>query len=422
MTIRTRLGKMLMGRSSHIRFLSAQFLSSFGDRMSFVVLPFALLSVGMSPSSIAVVIGARAAGFVVVVFWGGLIADRVSPAFILRLSDWLRCLIQVAVAVLFVNSVQSLWPYALLMLSFGVFEGLFKPAALVTVPAIAESDQLTKLNGNLNVLLNLGMLIGPVVGGVMISQEAYLTAFLIDAGTFLLSGLLLGSMKLKLKPEKRPTRSPKELLTDSLAGLHMLRSMPWLWKLTLADGFVHLLALSAAFSLGPILVSSWQNGGVLWGVIVSSFGLGGTLGGIMVGKLKLARPGFFLIASLGCIAAQPLFLASGMPFGVIAILQFLAGISLSFFSVVSVTLTQALVPTAFLGRVSSFDLLFTSALLPLGYWFCSLATGYAHVETVMLTFGAASLLAASLLWLSKDIREVQIKPQSHPSTQPLPAS
>ena len=47
----------------------AQLVSSVGDRISFVVLPFALLALGFSIGDIALVLGTRAVGYAVVVLY-----------------------------------------------------------------------------------------------------------------------------------------------------------------------------------------------------------------------------------------------------------------------------------------------------------------------------------------------------------------
>lgn len=63
-------------RGGYARLLISQAVSTIGDRISYVVVPFCLLLVGVSASGIAIVLAARAVGYALVVLHGGVLADR----------------------------------------------------------------------------------------------------------------------------------------------------------------------------------------------------------------------------------------------------------------------------------------------------------------------------------------------------------
>jgi hypothetical protein len=76
-------------KAGYRRILSAQALSALGDRVSYVVVPLALLGIGFHVGMVAFILGARAIAYGAVVLWGGVLADRISCARLIRSYWWL---------------------------------------------------------------------------------------------------------------------------------------------------------------------------------------------------------------------------------------------------------------------------------------------------------------------------------------------
>src|SRR3954454_10900350 len=80
-----------------------QALSVVGDRMTQVVLPFAVLSIGGSVADVGIVAAAGVLPFIVLGLIGGVVADRVERRRILIASDAVRLATQTAAGVLLVT-------------------------------------------------------------------------------------------------------------------------------------------------------------------------------------------------------------------------------------------------------------------------------------------------------------------------------
>lgn len=85
-------------KAGYRRILSAQALSALGDRVSYVVVPLALLDIGFHVGIVAFILSARAIAYGLVVLWGGVLADRISCVRLMVTSDAVRFFTQLATA------------------------------------------------------------------------------------------------------------------------------------------------------------------------------------------------------------------------------------------------------------------------------------------------------------------------------------
>jgi predicted MFS family arabinose efflux permease len=392
-------------RTGYQRVLSAQALSSLGDRISYVVVPFALLGLGFSVGTVALVLGARTVAYAVVVLWGGVLADRISCVRLMVASDAVRFTTQLLTAGLVFFRVDVVALFVATQLVFGLAEACFKPAAGRLIPDIVPDDHLEKANGYYNAVVNFGMVFGPVLGGLLIALGDDALGLVIDAVTFAASAVIL--IRVRHTRTLSEPDSHTSVRSEIADGWRALLSQRWLLVAIVASGAFHLLALSAVFALGPAYAEDHLNGASGWGVLVAAFGSGGIVGGLLSSRFRTGRPGVAILLSLIALSSQPFVLASGLPYPVILAWQFLNGIALAYFSVVYGTAMQRFVPRETLGRVGSFDEVTTSALMPLGYLMLGVAATALGPQTAMQLASGAAMLCCALLLAAPSIRHMK---------------
>jgi MFS family permease len=116
-------------RAGYARLLGAHGISAVGDRMSFVIVPFCLLMIGIAPGDVAFVLASRAVGSALVVLYGGILADHLSRRRIMVMSDLVRFATQAGAAALVLSQHESVIAFAVLQFCFGAAEAMFRPAA-----------------------------------------------------------------------------------------------------------------------------------------------------------------------------------------------------------------------------------------------------------------------------------------------------
>ena len=128
----------------------------------------------------------------------------------------------------------------------------------------------------------------------------------------------------------------------------------------------HAIVLPAVYVLGPVVVARDHGGAGAWAAVVVSFGLGAVVGDLLL--LRFRPPRALRVAGGGLVlgATQAAIYGSGLPLPGLCAVQLVAGIGVTtFFTLWEVSL-QEHVPSASLSRVSSFDYLASTALMPLG--------------------------------------------------------
>src|SRR6478609_7242092 len=88
---------------------AGQALSVIGDRVTAVVLPFAVLSIGGSATDVGIVAAAGFLPFIVLGLVGGVIADRMRRQRIMVVSDLVRLGTQLTAGVLLVSGHAEVW-------------------------------------------------------------------------------------------------------------------------------------------------------------------------------------------------------------------------------------------------------------------------------------------------------------------------
>jgi MFS family permease len=303
--------------------------------------------------------GASAVGLVGLIRWlpaaaaspfAAVLGDRYPRVPVMLVSDLLRAgaLAGMAVCVLAHAPVAAVY---VLASAVAVITTAFQPAQAALVPSLARTpEELTAANVSSSTLESLGFCVGPAIGGILLAVSTTWVVFVVTAGTFLWSALMLGPL---LRISEPPlTRERPRLLDEAMAGFRAigrdrrLRIVVGLFGAqTLVNGaFGVLIAVSALklLDLGPSGV----------GYLNTAVGVGGIVGGFLslalVGQRRLAMTFGVAIAATGA----PLLLVGAFPSTVTTLVVFgLIGLAIIVGDVAGFTLLQRGTPSDVLARV-----------------------------------------------------------------------
>jgi MFS family permease len=165
----------------------------------------------------------------------------------------------------------------------GIATGFFRPAVYAGLPNLVTDDDLPAANSLLQAVENVAWMVGPVVGGVLISARDPDLAYWVNAATFLFSALLLVRIRAdKLQAGSVESRGHWQDLGDGLRVVLASRAL----LLVLVVWNVVLLG-TAAVNVGEIVLAkvSLDAGDLGFGVLVGASGLGLTLGSLAASPL-----------------------------------------------------------------------------------------------------------------------------------------
>ncbi|MGW7051061.1 MFS transporter [Streptomyces sp. NPDC054887] len=358
---------MLRDEPQFARLFAGQSLSVLGDRVSFVAVPFAVLSVGGSAADVGLVAAAGLLPMLLFTLVGGVWADRFRRHRIMLVSDVVRCVVQGLIAVLLLTGVAEVPHLALLMILFGTADAFFMPAATGLMPLVVAPGRLREANALRGFVQSSGLVLGPALAGGLVALAGPGGALALDALTFAVSAAFLARLRPReTPPGTRKVTGGETFWRDLREGWAQVRGRSWLRSGMAAMAVYHVVVLPSVFVLGPVLAEREWGGAAGWAVVVAAFGVGSIAGDVCAYRLKVARPMAVAAAALAMASCQAVVIGSGAPLVWIAILEAVTGVAVSLFFVLWETALQTHVPETALSRVSSYDYLLSAGLMPLG--------------------------------------------------------
>jgi predicted MFS family arabinose efflux permease len=207
---------------------------SFVNRAGTMVLPFLALylvrEIGCTPAEAGIVLSLYGAGGVAGSLLGGALVDRVGPRVVQTTSLVLNGIGLFALGLLTTRA-----QIALLAPALGLVTELFRPANAAALAAVAEPSLRARAFALGRFAINLGMAIGPTIGGLLATVD-YGLLFVIDGATCLLAAAVLLATS-RGPSTARAARSD----ADVALGRHPARDLPFLAACLLFFAFASVL-------------------------------------------------------------------------------------------------------------------------------------------------------------------------------------
>ncbi len=370
---------------------SAMTISFTGDGFYLVAIAWASYELSNVPTAFSVVSFAWSLPMVLFLLFGGVLSDRFERRRVMIWADLLRCGVMVVLGVLAITGALEFWHLIALAAVYGIGQALFNPAFGAIVPEVVPQELLVQANSIDQFVRNMTeRLAGPALGGLTIALfggglRGAGTAFVIDAGTFIVSAIFLSMMT-----KKRVTRSEDSSPLKEIAeGVRFARSQPWLWA-TLAAAALSLLFVIGPFEvLVPYLIKNKLGGGSdAVGLVFAAGGVGAVIAAAIMSQVGLPRRHilFMYVMWIGGFALMIpyAFLTSVWQAAIVeafAFGMFTAGL------IVWATLMHRLVPRDLLGRVTSLDWAVSTALMPVSFALSGPLAEAIGLETTFLWSG-----------------------------------
>lgn len=351
-----------------------------GGALAPVALAFAVIHLTGSPADLGLVLGAGFVPQIVFLLAGGVWADRLPRHLVMIVSDAIGGLAQAVVAVLLLTGSAEIWHLVVLAAIRGAASAFFHPASTAVVPQTVRAEHLQQANALLGLSRNGTGIFGAALAGVLVATIGPGWAIAVDAATYFLGASFLAFLSLPPSPNVPQRR----FVTELADGWREVRERTWLWTVITQFTFINAFSWAAFFVLGPFVAARSLGGSAGWGVILAAQAAGMILGGFGSMRYRPRLPLFAGNLAIFLIALPLVLLAIPAPFVLVALAAFVAGVGVEFFEVLWATTLQQQIPADRLSRVSSYDLLGSFVLVPVG--------------TVMVGPLAQAIGAANVLW------------------------
>ncbi|MFJ2740644.1 MFS transporter [Streptomyces sp. NPDC087440] len=382
-------------------FFAARTVSQLGDAMMPVA---AALAVGAvyGISGVGLVLGTWTGTFVALVLFGGVLADRFGARRMMVGADAVRVVTQGVLAVAFFTGTPPFWLLVTMSGLGGAAVAMFLPGMNGMVPLIAREPQ--RANATLKVADALAHLVGPALAGVLIALTNAGTVYAIDAGTFVLSALCLGFIR--LAPGVAVAVRGSSLRRDLRQGWQEFRARTWMWSVILIWMVYGVLVFGPLVPLSSGLIGS-RLGPDAYGLAVSFLGVGTVLGGLLALRVRPQRPLAAGAVAMALYTVLPLCVALDAGLPVLLTGHVLGGGAMAFWSVMWATSVQTHTPAAVLNRVSAYELAGSVSGIALGQILAGPALALASPARLLLVSAGVCLVGCVALFAIPAIRTLR---------------
>ena len=388
----------MKGRAALEPFRSPPFRMLFGGRLADnvanavapIALAFAVLDLGGSPTVLGLVLAARTVPMVLLVLFGGVVADRLPRHRVLVAANVLSAGTQALVAVLLLAGAAEIWHLAAIEAVNGASSAFLMPAASALTQQTVPASQLQPANALLRMGHNLAFVTGSAAGGVLVAASGSGWAFAADSVLYLAAAALLGRIRLPREDRVAATG----ILTDLREGWTEFRTRTWLWVIVVQFAFVNMASSGAQNALGPV-VADETIGRAAWGLVLASLTAGMVLGGLIALRWRWQRP--LLVGSAAVLLEVPLLLVLGLAPSTAGLMAaaVLAGIGFEIFGVAWDVSVQSNVPADRLSRVYAYDWFGSLVFIPVGLALAGPVASLIGVSAAIV--GAAAVIGISVL-------------------------
>ena len=292
--------------------------------------------------------------------FGGAIADRYSRRTVLLTGDAMRMLLMVGIAA----TVAGAGPVALVIALTAIATAAGcaeRPAAMALLPRLVGEVRLGPANALLHTVQDLGILIGPAIGAVLLAVAPAWVAFLANGATFAVSAVLISTMR----PDPASAGGRTSRAGQLGEGLRTVRTTGhalWLIVIVAMAEFTYgaqtvQLVVYAKQSLGL------GSGG--YGVLLAAAGAGGLVSALVNGRLSTSRRVSLIVVVAGALACATQLAYAGVQVLTIALAVTVIGnAGLVSCEVVGETALARIVPRDALGRaIGIFDAVSVAAMV-----------------------------------------------------------
>jgi DHA3 family tetracycline resistance protein-like MFS transporter len=319
--------------------------------------------------------------------FAGAVSDRFDRRRIMIAANALSGLAIGSIGVLSIVGALTIWQLWILVAVHGAGVAFFIPAAGALVPELVPDDMLVQANALRQFVRPLTLrLLGPALGGVIVSVLGPGEAFLVDAFSFFFA--VLAFSFIRKRSWARPIQSHR-ISEDIAAGFRYVASQDWLWLSLLAASAWLLIYVGPLEVLLPFLVKNKIGASARGlGLVYAAGGLGAMSFAFAVFRKGLPRRALALmyaVWSLSMFALAGLALTNTVGQAMIA--SFLVFGLLSTGEIVWQTVLQKRVPNQLLGRVASVDWFASTLLVPISFVLTAPVAAALGAETTLLAAG-----------------------------------
>ncbi|TCO51219.1 putative MFS family arabinose efflux permease [Kribbella antiqua] len=352
------MGRLLDHRG-YVRFWIADAVSTVGSSVTALALQVvAVVTLHATGTEVGILNAARWLPYLLLGLLAGVIVDRYRRQPILIGADFARAVVLGVIPLAAAFDWLSLPLLIAVVLVFGTLSLAYDAAHQSFPPSLVPPELLTPAYARLEQTSAVAQTGGPVFAGALIKLIGAPAAILVDAVSYLLSGVLLATVRPRTPEVAESTDQPRSLRREIREGLRWVYRSSTLGRLAITSHvwFVFQGVFTTVYVL--FVLNSLHLNAFWLGVTYAFGGVGSVIGATMsgwVGRRLGVGPGILLGRWITPVAFLMAPLASGNGLGIVLLCAgwFLFGLAVGIDGPIEMGYRQSITPSNLLGRMNA---------------------------------------------------------------------
>ena len=373
-------------------FFIARAITMTTGSMSSIALAFAVLEIDNDARSLSYVLAAFTVSNIVFILFGGVVADRMPRALVIQTCYVIDILSVGAMATLLFTGTATVPLLVMLSIVTGASTAFVMPAMQGIIPQLTTPEHLQQANAMLSFVRSTVTIGGPIIAGILVTAVGPAWAMVVQVVGWLVAIPVLALVKLP----PPASSGGSTLFHDLRLGWNEFWSRTWLWTIVLAFMVMNAIHVGAWSVAGPYIAKNDERLGIAgWGWVVSAEGVGILLMTLVLMWFPLKRPLRYGMIGMAAFAIPLTVLGVHPAVVLLAVAAFLAGAGAEVFSTGWNLAMMENIPGDKLSRVSSYDMLGSFVVMPIG----TLVYGWmiTHADVRIVLVASAVLYAGCAL-------------------------
>jgi MFS family permease len=383
----------------------ATLLSSTARWADLVVVGWLTLELTDSPLMVGIVAASKMVGYLAAPFMG-VVVDRMDRRLLLLAAAGANLVASAIMLLLLVSGWLALWHVIGLALVSGLTWALDNPTRNAFVPDLVEGEDLTNAIALNALAIEITVVVGPALGGILIPVLGMGGAYGLIAGILLLDVLVLLMMKKDVR--HGVAHAHEEPMRSLISGLRYVWGNQTVLMLLAIACLLNFLAAPYRYAFLPLFARYTLDAGPAgYGMLTAAAGFGALVAGLWVVSMgNYKRKGRLLAWSGVAWPASLLLLATSTWYSVSLMLVFVAGLAQAMVWTIIATLILSNTSQPMRGRVMG---LRTGVVisLPLGNFLGGAVAEHFGAPFAQGTYAASAILAMLVvLWGVPSLRKL----------------
>jgi len=376
---------------------AGQTVMGLGEQIRMVAVPYLVFLITHSSFAVGLASLAQFVPTIFLSFVGGSLADRMERRKLLIATQALLTLTSALLSVVTLHGRPPLWFLFLIVPAAAGVQSVENPARRAVLPGLVGRAQVSNALALEQVTWNLGAVLGPAVGGLMIARLGVAAALVFSTSTLLFALAVLLPVA-PMPVESDPARPMKSGLASIIEGVTFLKGKPAILSTFLID--INAMVFGFPSALMPALATQvFRVGPAGLGLLYAAPGAGALLGALVTGWVSRVRRQGRAVVFAVCIWGGALIAFGFLTrlFWLALVMLAVAGAADMFSAVFRSTILQLGVPDYLRGRLSAVHFLVVTSGPRLGDMEAGSVAALWGTQFSVISGGICSVIGAIVL-------------------------